>query len=117
MSQASKTLHEFGSVAVNFGSSTTVSGTGALGNLAAGPNQVVLVTTTGAASATLGATSVGTVRTIVLVVDGGDLVINGPTGVVGASTSLTWAEAGDSITLVYTTVGWVIVANSGVALV
>lgn len=112
MSQSSKTLHEFGSVAVNFGSSTRVSGTGALGNLAAGPNQVVLVTTTGAATATLGATSVGTVRTIVLVVDGGDLVLT-PSVLVGGTT-LTFAEAGDSITLVYTTVGWVIMSNSGV---
>lgn len=114
MSQSSKTLHEFGSIGVNFGSSTSVSGTGALGNLATGPNQVVLVTTTGAATATLGATSIGTVRTIVLVVDGGDLVLT-PSVVIGG-TALTLADAGDSVTLVYTTVGWVITANSGAVL-
>ncbi len=103
-------MHEFGTVTTKVTSVKPVSGSGALGNLALGSN-LVLVRTTGAATATLGASSIGTVKTVVLVTDGGDLVVT-PSTLVGGTT-ITLADAGDSVTCVFTSAGWVVTANNG----
>lgn len=113
MSQSLKTLHEFGTVSSKASSIKSVSGSGALGNLAVGSN-LVLVRTTGAATATLGASAIGTVKTVVLVTDGGDLVVT-PSTLVGGTT-ITFADAGDSVTCVFTSAGWIVTANNGAAI-
>lgn len=75
-------------------------------------NGLTQLTTTGAAQAlTLADGSVGEVKIISHVVDGGSAVLT-PTTKIGFST-ITFTNAGDSAMLVYTSAGWDIVALNG----
>ncbi len=91
-----------------FGSVQTLSGAGAV-NLT---DTVTEITSTGADALTLANGTVGQVKVITMIVDGGDATLT-PTTFAGGST-ITFNDAGDSVILVYnTTVGWVAVANQG----
>ena len=91
-----------------FGSVQSLSGAGAI-NLT---DTVTEITSTGADALTLANGTVGQVKVITMIVDGGDATLT-PTTFAGGST-ITFNDAGDSVILVYnTTVGWVAVANQG----
>ena len=91
-----------------FGSVQSLSGAGAV-NLT---DTVTEVTSTGADALTLANGTVGQVKVITMIVDGGDATLT-PTTFAGGTT-ITFNDAGDSVILVYnTTVGWVAVANQG----
>lgn len=91
-----------------FGSVQSLSGAGAV-NLT---DTVTEITSTGADALTLANGTVGQVKVITMIVDGGDATLT-PTTFAGGST-ITFNDAGDSVILVYnTTVGWVAVANQG----
>jgi hypothetical protein len=75
-------------------------------------NAFTALTTTGAAQAlTLANGSVGELKIITHVVDGGSAVLT-PTTKIGFST-ITFTGVGESAMLVYTTAGWAIVALNG----
>jgi hypothetical protein len=75
-------------------------------------NAFTALTTTGAAQAlTLANGTVGEIKIISHVVDGGSAVLT-PTTALGFTT-ITFTAAGDSAMLVYTTAGWDIVALNG----
>lgn len=101
-----------------------VSGTATLGAVVGGVQSlsgagavnvttlVTALTTTGSAQAlTLADGTAGQIKVIVHVVDGGSAVLT-PTTPLGFST-MTFTNAGDSITLVYTAAGWAIIGNRG----
>ena len=90
------------------GSVQSLSGAGAV-NLT---TLITSLTTTGAAQAlTLANGDVGQIKVIVHTVDGGSAVLT-PTTALGFTT-MTFTNAGDSITLVYTAAGWAIIGNRG----
>lgn len=114
----------FQTVSINSttGAVTVTSSTGdatVLGNQAlSGAGAVSLTTTltsitsTGAAEAlTLANGTVGQVKVIAYVVDGGSSVLT-PTTALGFTT-ITFSTAGQSATLVYTSAGWAITALNG----
>ena len=75
-------------------------------------NAFTALTTTGATQAlTLANGSVGEVKIITHVVDGGSAVLT-PTTKIGFST-ITFTNVGESATLIYTAAGWAIVALNG----
>ena len=78
-------------------------------------NLVTEVTSTGANALTLAdGTTVGQMKIITMVVDGGDATLT-PTTFANGST-MTFADVNDTVCLVWAnTIGWVIVSNSGVA--
>lgn len=89
-------------------SSQSLSGAGAVDIT----NALTQLTTTGAAQAlTLADGSVGEIKIISHVVDGGSAVLT-PTTKIGFST-ITFTAVGDSAMLVYTSAGWDIVALNG----
>lgn len=91
-----------------FGSVQSLSGAGAVDVT----NTVTEITSTGADALTLANGTVGQVKVITMIVDGGDATLT-PTTFAGGTT-ITFNDAGDSVILVYnTTVGWVAVANQG----
>ena len=91
-----------------FGSVQSLSGAGAV-NLT---DTVTEITSTGADALTLANGTVGQIKVITMIVDGGDATLT-PTTFAGGTT-ITFNDAGDSVILVYnTTVGWVAVANQG----
>lgn len=75
-------------------------------------NSFTALTTTGAAQAlTLANGSVGEIKIITHVVDGGSAVLT-PTTKIGFTT-ITFTNVGESAMLVYTAAGWAIVALNG----
>ena len=91
-----------------FGSVQSLSGAGAVDLT----NTVTEITSTGADALTLANGTVGQIKVITMIVDGGDATLT-PTTFAGGTT-ITFNDAGDSVILVYnTTVGWVAVANQG----
>jgi hypothetical protein len=110
MSLSSKVSKQFGAVSSSYPSVMSVSGT-SLGSLLQN-TSVIAVTTTGAATAALADGTLGKRIVVMLVVDGGDLVLT-PTTFVNGST-ITFANAGESADLLYTSVGWVAVSTTGV---
>ena len=78
-------------------------------------NLVTEVTSTGANALTLAdGTTVGQMKIITMVVDGGDATLT-PTTFANGST-MTFADVNDTVCLVWAnTIGWVIVSSSGVA--
>ena len=91
-----------------FGSVQSLTGAGAVDVV----NTVTEITSTAADALTLANGTVGQVKVITMIVDGGDATLT-PTTFAGGTT-ITFNDAGDSVILVYnTTVGWVAVANQG----
>ena len=75
-------------------------------------NAFTALTTTGAAEAlTLADGTVGELKIIAHVVDGGSAVLT-PTTKIGFST-ITFTNVGETATLIYTAAGWAIVALNG----
>lgn len=94
------------------GSNQELSGAGAV-NVTA---LLTSLTTTGASQAlTLADGTVGQLKVIAHVVDGGSAVLT-PTTKSGFAT-VTFTAAGDTLTLIYTVVGWCIVGGRGVTIV
>jgi len=104
MSQSGKVLKEFGSTNVFGGSVQLLSGTGDLGALSLS-KEVSLVTTTGAATATLADGVLGQKKTVVVVAHGGNLVLTPATFAGGAT--LTFDAASEYAELIFTSTGWV----------
>ncbi len=71
------------------------------------------ITTTAADAITLADGTEGQVLFVVLVVDGGDATIT-PTNLLGATT-ITMADAGDSVTLLFTASAWNVVGQGGLS--
>jgi hypothetical protein len=91
-----------------FASNQALSGAGAV-NIT---DMLTSLTTTGAAQAlTLANGTVGQIKIISHVVDGGSAVLT-PTTKIGFST-ITFTNVGDSTMLIYTAAGWDIVALNG----
>jgi hypothetical protein len=74
-------------------------------------DPITALTTTGAAAITLADGVAGQIKIITMVVDGGDATLT-PASPLGFAT-ITFNDAGDGVTLVYTASGWVIVGNNG----
>lgn len=89
------------------GDVVTQTGAGAISVEAA----VVKLVTTGANALTLAAGTDGQIITIVMITDGGDGSLVPAT--FGNGTTITFNDAGDSITLVYVNSKWYILANNG----
>jgi hypothetical protein len=78
-------------------------------------DMLTSLTTTGAAQAlTLANGTVGQIKIISHVVDGGSAVLT-PTTKIGFTT-ITFTAVGDSAMLIYTTAGWAIVGDRGVTI-
>lgn len=78
-------------------------------------NAFTSLTTSGVSQAlTLANGAVGELKYIVHAVDGGSAVLT-PTTKIGFST-ITFAAAGDSVTLIYTSAGWAILASYNVTI-
>ncbi len=91
-----------------FATNQALSGAGAV-NVT---DMLTSLTSTGAAQAlTLANGTVGQIKIISHVVDGGSAVLT-PTTKIGFTT-ITFTNVGDSATLVYTTAGWAIIGISG----
>jgi len=91
-----------------FATNQALSGAGAV-NVT---DMLTSLTTTGAAQAlTLANGTVGQIKIISHVVDGGSAVLT-PTTKIGFTT-ITFTNVGDSATLVYTAAGWAIIGISG----
>lgn len=100
----------FTEVTVNdkiIGGVQTLSGAGAV-NLT---DPITEVTTTGTDALTLANGVAGQIKIVTMVVDGGDGTLT-PTTPLGYS-SITFDAIGDSVTLVYTSAGWVVVGVNG----
>ena len=85
----------------------SASGAGAL-NLT---DLITEVTTTGADALTLANGSAGQVKIVTMIVDGGDGTLTPAT--LAGGTTITFADVGDGVVLVYGTAGWVVVGNNG----
>jgi hypothetical protein len=95
-------------------SSQSISGTGALGAVSLA-TTATYITTTGAATATLAAGVNGQIKTIVLLTDGGDMVItvtNAGWKSSGTGT-ITFNDIGDGVTLQYINSKWYCIGNNG----
>jgi len=78
-------------------------------------NTFTSLTTTGASQAlTLANGAVGELKVIVHTVDGGSAVLT-PTTPLGFAT-VTFTAVSDSVTLIYTSLGWAILASRGVTI-
>lgn len=96
------------------------------GVLAEGPGQAITdtgaidivtpftdITTTGAAAMSLVDGSVGQIKTITLIVDGGTATIT-PDNALNFTT-ITMADAGDSVQLQFKALGWAVIGQGGLA--
>ena len=95
-------------------SSQSMSGTGALGAVSL-TTTATYITTTGAATATLAAGVKGQIKTIMLLTDGGDMVItvtNAGWKSSGTGT-ITFNDIGDGVTLQYINSKWFCIGNNG----
>ena len=94
------------SVAVS-GAAQSISGPGAVDVV----SEVTEITTTGADAFTLADGAIGQKKTIVLIVDGGNAVLT-PANALGYTT-ITFADAGDSVQLEFRTGGWALIGQGG----
>ena len=91
-------------------STQSLSGAGAVDVTSA----VTKVTTTGTDALTLADSSiVGQIKVIIMIVDGGDGTLT-PTTLLGGST-ITFADAGDSVVLLWTATGWACIGSAGLS--
>jgi len=97
-------------------SSQSQSGTGALGAVSL-TTTATYITTTGAATATLAAGYTGQIKTIMMAVDGGDMVVTVTNaGWKSSGTgSITFNDIGDAVTLQYINTKWYCIGNNGTA--
>ena len=114
MSQSTKVLKEFGAVTSFGGSIDKISGTGALGAINLG-TAVTVVSTTGAATATLANGFEGQQKIIVCGAYVADLVLT-PANLLGSNATITFNAVGDSIALVFASGQWCPVGTPTAAL-
>lgn len=69
------------------------------------------ITTTGADALTLANGFPGQIKYVTMVVDGGDGTLTPTTG--AGYTTITFADAGDSVILQYTSAGWAVIGSGG----
>ena len=97
-------------------SSQSLSGTGALGAVSL-TTTATYITTTGVATATLGAGAVvgytGQIKTIMMLVDGGDIVITVTNPAWGGAGTITFNTVGNAVTLQYISNKWFCIGNNG----
>ena len=87
----------------------TLSGAGAVNVI----DMLTSLTTTGASQAlTLANGTVGQIKVVVHVVDGGSAVLT-PTTKIGFTT-ITFTNVGDAVDMIYTSAGWAIIGSRGV---
>lgn len=109
--QSSRVSKLFGSVHSTGSTVQVLSGSGALGAVSLA-TRVSRVTTTGASTGTLADGKQGQEKIITMVADGGDYVLT-PSNLVGASSTITFGDVGDSVHLVFLASDWHIVSNNG----
>jgi len=94
-----------------FASNQALSGAGAVNTT----DMLTSLTTTGATQAlTLANGTLGQIKIISHIVDGGSAVLT-PTTKIGFTT-ITFTAVGDSAMLIYTTLGWAVVGSKGVTI-
>jgi hypothetical protein len=95
-------------------SSQSLSGTGGLGAVSL-TTTATYITTTGAATATLAAGVNGQIKTIMMLVDGGDMVITVTNAgwKTSGTGSITFDTIGNAVTLQYINNKWFCVGNNG----
>lgn len=95
------------SSAANTGVASALSGPGAI----AVTNRSADITTTGADAMTLADGAVGQLLNVTLVVDGGNMILT-PANALGYTT-ITFADAGDSVQLEFKSGGWALIGQGG----
>ncbi len=76
---------------------------------------VTTIASTGAYAATLAAGSVGQIKIITMITDGGDVTLT-PAAFAGSNTTITFNDVGDTITLIYIGSAWCVIGNNGCTL-
>ena len=76
---------------------------------------VTTVASSGAIALTLAAGSVGQIKIITMITDGGDVTLT-PTNFAGSNTTVTFNDVGDTIQLCYINSTWVVLGNNGCTL-
>lgn len=105
MSQATKGVNESFVMSVE-----RRNGAGALGALSTSHN-VSSISTTGAASGTLGTADQGFMKVVCMVQDSGDFVLS--CLINGNASTITFADLGDTICMSFVGTSWRIVSNNG----
>jgi hypothetical protein len=110
MSQSSKVLKEFGAVTTTGGAVEPIYGTGALGAVSLA-TKVSVISTTGAATGTLGDGTPGAEKILIMAVDGGDFVLT-PANLFSTPTTITFDTIGDAAHLVFVNGNWMVISAS-----
>ena len=76
---------------------------------------VTTVASTGAYAITLAAGSVGQIKIITMITDGGEVTLT-PTNFAGSNTTVKFNDVGDTIQLCYLNSTWVVLGNNGCTL-
>ena len=76
---------------------------------------VTTLASTGAYAATLAAGSVGQIKIITMITDGGDVTLT-PAAFAGSNTTITFNDVGDTVMLMYVNSAWVVLGNNGCTL-
>ena len=76
---------------------------------------VTTVASTGAYAITLAAGSVGQIKIITMITDGGVATLT-PTNFAGSNTTVAFNDVGDTITLIYINSTWCVIGNNGCTL-
>jgi len=76
---------------------------------------VTTIATGGAIALTLAAGSVGQIKIITMITDGGDATLT-PTNFAGSNTTITFDAVGDTVQLCYINSTWVVLGNNGCTL-
>ena len=76
---------------------------------------VTTVASTGAYAISLAAGSVGQIKIITMITDGGDVTLT-PANFAGSNTTVTFNDVGDTITLIYLNSSWCVIGNNGCTL-
>jgi hypothetical protein len=84
------------------------------GNAASLLTTASYFTTTGASTATLAAGTAGQIKTFMMIVDGGDMVITVTNPAWGGAGSMTFSSVGQGCTLQYINSKWFCIGNNGV---
>ena len=81
-------------------------------NVSASISHINTVTAGGAHASAMANGTNGQIKIITMIADGGDSVVT-PSSLAGAGTTITFADVGDTVTLLYTNSNWVVIANNG----
>jgi uncharacterized membrane protein YdcZ (DUF606 family) len=93
-------------------SSQSLSGTGGLGAVSL-TTTATYITTTGVATAALAAGVNGQIKTIMMLADGGDIVITVTNPAWGGAGTITLNTVGNAVTLQYISNKWFCIGNNG----